>query len=121
MFGTKVSDMQTGITVNDGKISGTLKFIEGGLAESGPLAGDGNFLALHWSDPDEKATSLTVGLDPSASGMEPVECIDDTDRNGVFKISSTDQVLKLTQSDGEHTNEQTFDLSGLTLEEVPTV
>lgn len=113
----KASDMQTGITVTGNKITGTLKYIEGGLSPAGPLSGSGNFLALHWSDPDTQATSLKVGLVPSASGMEPVECIDDTDRNGVFKISSKSQKLKMIQSNSSTTNIQTFDLSGLTLED----
>lgn len=113
----KASDMQSSIVISGNKITGTLKFIEGGLSPAGPLAGDGNFIALHWSDPDTKATSLKVGLVPSASGMDLVECIDDTDRNGVFKVSNTSQKLKIVQTDGEHVNTQTFDLSGLTLED----
>lgn len=68
-------------------ISGKLKFIEGGLSDAGPLAGDGWFVALKWNDPEEGVTSLKVGLVPSASGMEPQECIDDTDRNGVMKVT----------------------------------
>lgn len=108
--------MQTDVAVTGNKITGSLKFIEGGLSPDGPLAGDGHFLALHWSDPDVKATSLKVGLVPSSSGMEPVECIDDTDRNGVFKITSTSQKLVFTQSDGSSINIQKFDLSDLTLE-----
>lgn len=80
-------------------MTGDLNFIEGGLAESGPLAGDGWFVALKWNDPEEGVTSLKVGLVPSASGMEPQECIDDTDRNGVFKISDTlDQSMVIIQS-----------------------
>ena len=110
--------MQSDVTVTDGVISGELKFIEGGLAESGPLAGDGYFIALKWSDPDERATSLKVGLVPSGSGMEPQECIDDPDRNGVFKITpELNQVLKIIQSKDTKKTVQTFDLSGLTFEE----
>lgn len=110
--------MQTGITVTGNKITGTLKYIEGGLSPAGPLAGSGNFLALHWSDPDtSKVDSLKVGLVPSASGMEPVECIDDPDRNGVFKISDKSQKFVIIQSGTGHINQQTFDLSGLTLED----
>lgn len=110
------SDFQTGVTVDGNKIKGTLKYIEGGLSPSGPLAGDGHFIALKWSDPDANATSLTVGLVPSASGMAPVECIDDTDRNGVFKVTSTDQKLVFKQTGAGHTNVQTFDLD-VTLED----
>jgi len=106
--------MQTGVTVANNAITGTLSFIEGGLAASGPLAGDGNFLALQWSDPASDVTSLKVGLDPS-QGTGLVECIDDTDRNGVFKVTSTSQVFKVVQKVGTTEHTQVFDLSGLTL------
>jgi len=115
----KASDMQSDVTVSNGVISGTLHFIEGGLSPSGPLSGDGYFLALKWSDPDESATSLKVGLKPSASGMDLVECIDDTDRNGVFKITDSNaQKFFIVSSNDAHKTTQRFDLSGLTLEEV---
>ena len=105
--------MQSDVTVTGNRISGTLNFIEGGLAP-GTLSGDGYFIALKWSNPDQRATSLLVGLNPSAgSGLQ--ECIDDTDRNGVFKISSTSQKLKIISSNSSKKTEQTFDLSGLVL------
>ena len=108
--------MQSNITINNGKVTGTLKDIENGLSPSGPLAGSGYFIALKWSNIDASATSLKVGLVPSATGMEPQECIDDLDHNGVFKITDkSTQVLKFILSDGEHTEVQTLDLSGLTL------
>ena len=109
--------MQTSITVTGNKITGTLKFIEGGLAPSGPLSGDGYFLALKWSGLDAYTTSLKVGLEPS-EGTGLVECFDDPDRNGVFKITNiAEQELVIIQSDGLHKNAQYFDLSGLTLED----
>ena len=109
------SDFQTSVAVADGKVTGTLKFIEGGLAPSGPLAGDGYFLALKWSDPESKVTSLKVGLEPS-EGTGLVECIGDTDRNGVFKITNKNvQKAVLVQSDGTNINKQVLDLSNLTL------
>lgn len=107
--------MQTDITVTGNNITGTLKFIEGGLADSGPLAGDGYFLALKWSDPADDITSLKVGLAPS-EGTGLVECIEDTDRNGVFKITDKDKqvvVIQQTGSGKQHT--QQLNLSGLTL------
>ena len=100
-------------------MSGTLKFIEGGLdpTPGGVLSGDGYFIALKWSDPDATATSLKVGLKPSASGMDLVECISDTDRNGVFKITDKDrQKLYIVSSNATKSNTQIFDLSNLTLE-----
>ena len=110
-------DFQNGVAVTGNRISGELKFIEGGLSPAGPLAGDGYFLALKWSNPAAGVTSLKVGLVPSSTGMEPVECIDDTDRNGVFKITpELNQVLKVIQSNADHQTTQTFDLRGLTFE-----
>ena len=108
--------MQTDVTVTGNNITGELKFIEGGLAP-GVLSGDGYFLAVKWSEPGEGVTSLKVGLVPSSTGMDLVECIDDPDRNGVFKITDKDnQVLKIVQSGGGRVSIQEFNLSGLTLE-----
>lgn len=113
-----VSSMQSGIEVGENAITGTLKFIEN-FAASGPLAGDGYFLALKWSNIDETANSIKVGLVPSASGMDLVECFDDTDRNGVFKITDKDTqkfVIVVSSESGKQTRME-YDLSGLTLEE----
>ena len=118
--GKKASDLQSDVTVTGDKITGTLKYIEGGLDPSGtgPLAGSGNFLALKWSGGDmaAKDTELWVGLEPSeGSGM--VECLSDPDHNGVFKITDKNaQKVKFIQTDGTHSNVQYFDLSGLTLQ-----
>ena len=52
-------------------------------------------------------------------GTGLVECFDDTDRNGVMKITDKDkQKFVIIQSDGVHRNIQRFDLSALELEEV---
>ena len=96
------------------KITGDLKFIEGGLA-SGTLDGDGWFVALKWTDPDTThgVTSLKVGLRPSATGMDLQECISDLDRNGVFKITPyLGQKLIIEQSNGSgKRTRQVFDLN----------
>lgn len=109
--------MQEDVAVEDGAITGTLKFIEGGIAETGPLSGDGYFLALKFSDLDERATSVKVGLQPSvSSGL--VEIIDDPDKNGVFKISDKDgQKFAVLSSNNYSRTKVLFDLSGLTLED----
>lgn len=109
--------MQTDLAVSGDKITGTLKFIEGGLSPSGPLSGDGYFMALKWENLDTHTNSLKVGLNPSM-GTGLVECFDDPDRNGVFKVDNVGQKLEIIQSDGTHRNVQFYDLSGLTLEEV---
>ncbi len=110
--------MQSNVAIKGDMVTGTLKFIEGGLSPSGPLAGDGYFLAMKWTNPAPTVTSLKVGLVPSASGMEPVECIDDPDRNGVFKVSpNLRQDLVLIQSNGTKTKTQRYTLTGLKLED----
>lgn len=116
-LGYKASQMQTGLSVADGAITGTLKFIQGGIAPSGPLAGDGNFMFLKFVDPNS-ADKVEVGLVPSA-GTGFVEL--DPDMNAVFKVAGeiegVPQVLKVKTTVGTTVKVQTFDLSGLTLNE----
>lgn len=112
----KPSDMQTGIVVADGAITGTLKYIEGGLSSSGPLAGSGNFMALKFIN-NSNADKIEVGLVPSASGMGLVEL--DADMDCVFKVTGeiggVYQILKVVTTVGNIKKTQTFDLIGLTL------
>ena len=109
--------MQSGIEIGENTITGELKYVED-YAESGPLAGSGYYLALKWSNIDETATSLKVGLVPS-QGTGMIECLDDTDRNGVFKITDKDTQkfrIEVTDANGSQTVLE-YDLSGLALEE----
>lgn len=47
-----------------------------------------------------------------------IECFDDPDRNGVFKITDKNsQKVAFIQSDGTHKNVQLYDLSGIELED----
>ena len=109
----KVSDMQENIVVGEDKITGTLKFIKGGIAPSGILAGDGYFMALKFSDVDASATSKKVGLVPSA-GSGLVEL--DSDMNAFMKISDINsQIFEVVITDGTRSGVQKFDLSGLEL------
>lgn len=109
----KVSDMQENIVVADGKITGTLKFVKGGIAPSGILAGDGYFLALKFSEVDASATSKKVGLVPS-EGSGLVEL--DEDMNVFGKITDVNnQIFEVLITDGTRSGIQKFDLSGLEL------
>lgn len=117
LFGKLVSEMQTDVVVKDGAITGTLHYLENGIPEAGFPEGGGYFLALHWSDPDADATSLKVGVQPSSIGMDLVECINDTDRNGVFKITpDLNQRFVMVQSNANGQTRQYFSLDGLTFE-----
>ena len=114
-WGTRVSNMQTGIDIEDGFITGTLKFIQGGIAP-GTLSGDGNFMALKFINDD--ADSVKVGLVPSSTGMDLVEL--DEDMDCVFKVSGevggVQQILKVVTIKDGIEKTQTFDISGLVLE-----
>lgn len=113
-WGTTAAEMQSNVAVANGKITGTLTYLDEGQLVTD--WGAGNFLALQFSDLDENATSVKVGLDPS-QGSGLVEIIDDPDLNGVFKITDKDtQVFKIVSTDGTSTNTQTFDLSELVCE-----
>lgn len=109
-----MSDLQSSVSVSNGAITGTLKYVS-----SGTLAHDwgaGNFLALKFTSIDEDATSVLVGLEPSvSSGL--AELIDDPDKNGVFKITdkNTQKLVVMTRCPGFAKVER-YDLSGLTLQ-----
>ena len=99
-----------------GEITGTLKYIEDGLAPSGYLSGSGNFIALHLEADDWNIyTSVLVGLDPS-QGSGLVEILQDEEKIIVGKINSNEQVFKVVSTDGEFTKTDVYDLSGLVLE-----
>lgn len=111
MWGTPVSDMQSGVTVSGTNITGTLKYLDTGVPAE--YWGAGNFLNLKFTkDPD--ATSIKVGLTNSrGSGMVEL----DADMNAMLKISDKDtQKLKVVQSRTGEEKTWLFDLSGLVCE-----
>lgn len=105
--------MQEDLAVDsdDREITGTLKYLA-----SGQLTvdwGEGNFMALKFTNNDTKVTSIKVGLNPS-QGSGLVEL--DADMDGVFKVSDKDeQVFVIQYTDGRYVQTDTYDLSGLTL------
>ena len=114
MFGTLVSDMQTGVSVSGNSITGTLKELTSGALVD--AHGAGHFVALKFTNIDPSATSVKVGLDPSM-GTGLVEIINDPDKNGAFKVTNKDtQVFKVVTTDGTNTKTDTYTLSGLTLQ-----
>lgn len=110
-WGTKTSDMQSGVTVANGAITGTLtKLTSGQLVTDW---GEGYFLALKFTKNNAKITSIKVGLNPSvSSGLVEL----DSDMLGVFKITDkSTQKFEILVSDGNVSYGMLFDLSGLTL------
>ena len=104
--------MQSDITVTGKRITGTLKFIEGGLSPAGPLSGDGYFMALKFSNAPDGVT-VRVGLNPSM-GTGAVEL--DSDMNAVFKVTSKDQKFEVLYGTGADIVKDVYDLSGLVFE-----
>ena len=114
LFGKQVSELQSDVAVAaDNTISGTLNYVTDYTGFSSKVSEQkGNYVALHWSDPQEGVTSLKVGI---KNGTPMVECINDPDRKGVFRILSTDNVFVIEQSDGTHTRRDEYPLSDVTL------
>ena len=109
VFGTNVSDMQTGISIAENYILGTLKpLTEGQLPE---YWGAGYFIALQFNinDPEITYSDIKVGLN------NPVTL--DEDMNGAFKIESTTQKLKVIVTKGGKEYKTEYDLSKLNLTE----
>lgn len=111
MWGTPVSEMQTGVTVSGQNITGTLKYLDTGVPAE--YWGAGNFLNLKFVK-DSDATSIKVGLTNSrGSGMVEL----DSDMNAMLKISDKiEQKLKVVQSRTGEEKTWIFDLSGLVCE-----
>ena len=97
--------------VADGKISGTLSYLEDG--DIAGYWGPGNFMVLKFTNIDADATSVLVGMEPSmGSGLQ--ELINDPDKNSVFKVTNKDtQRFKVIQKTGSYAKTQYFDLSEL--------
>lgn len=116
--GIGAADIQSDIAINDGEITGELKFIEGGIAP-GTLSGDGYFIGLKFSDFASGLTyaNVKVGLVPSSTGMA-LQTLD-SDKNAVFKITDKkNQKIKVVQADNAgHKNVQFFSLDKLELED----
>lgn len=120
-----VSDLQSNVVVGNNAITGTLNYVEDYTEFSSKASEqEGNYLALTLAGNDFSGlTSVKIGLRPTYKSGEAVdddsglvEIINDPDRNGVFRISSNDQVFKIVQTNGTKTKTQTFSLTGLTLE-----
>ena len=114
--GLTVADCQADdVVVNDGKITGTLKY-----QSTGALAdywGAGYFLALAYSDFPTGVTydKVSVGMYPSmGSGLQNL----DNDKVSVGKVSNKDTQKAIVQyAEGDLIIQQAYDLSGLTLAE----
>lgn len=103
--------MQTSISVSNGEVTGTLKYVD-----SGALAtdwGPGNFIALKFTLPEGvDPEDVKVGVEPSmGTGLLPL----DEDKNAIIKITDKDTQKFIVETfNGAYWDRDTYDLSGLT-------
>lgn len=117
LLGKAASDLQSGIEIGNGKITGTLKYVTGYTGFSGDVSEQsGNYLAVDCSVPNETGVTITCELVGGTHG--PVTL--DDDGILVARITSTSQKLKVTaKKSGEADYTQTYALTDLTLTGAP--
>lgn len=119
LYNHMVFSFQSNVSVIENSITGHLSYVTD-FADSGRLAGSGNYLALHFSDIPEEADSVKAGLEPGY-GAELVEILNSTNNTEVFKILSknTQKFVVETSVNGQVYRKE-FDISGLICEDAPT-
>ena len=104
--------MQTGITIRDGKVLGTLKYVTGYTGFSGDAdEQEGNYLALH-AEGDTGAT-IKVALSGSPAGEKTL----DADGLAIFRVTSPAQTITYTATKNGVTSKKVIRLASITLEE----
>lgn len=113
LLGKSASDLQDGISIVGGVISGTLNYVTGYTGFSGDVSEQsGNYLALR-IDTDDNVDSITVELIGGTVG-HPVTL--DSDRLIVIRITDTDnQSIKVVVNKNGLSQSKTYELTGLTL------
>lgn len=113
-----VGDVQTGITVSDNSISGTLNALDDWIWDpfnfsNGEITqAPYHFIALDFSDNDyEGLMSVTIAVDDGAA----FDLLNDTDKIVILEIDNDANFLVITQSNGYKTYEQLVDLTSLIL------
>lgn len=111
-YGKSVSDLQTGIVVNEDSIAGTLKYVTGYTGFSGdPDEQKGNFIALQFDAPSGATT--TVELLGGKHEGSPVTL--DSDMTAVFQIANKSQKIRVVSSNDGMEIAKTYSLRLLKL------
>lgn len=109
VYGVRVSELQSGITIKDSKISGTLLYKKG-YTGFDSKNGDGNFLALKVNYPDDAEVKTSV-----IGGTTKDKKLPAHDHLLVTKVANNKQKIKLEITQGKYSDWVIYDLSGLTL------
>lgn len=113
LFGKVLSDLQEDIEIDDGSITGTLKYVDDYTGFSGDQAlQSGNYIAIHASVPEVDDATITVKV------TNPV--VLDEDGIAVLRIAdkSSQTITVVASKEGYESVTKVFDLSGLTCDEV---
>ena len=118
-----IGDLQENVEINDGQITGTLKYVSGYTGFSGdPEEQEGNYLALHFdcSDPDADGATISALLTNGTVG-HPVTL--DSDGILICRISDkTTQTIEVVASkEGYADVKKVYELVGLECEPAPNV
>lgn len=113
LLGKELTDLQSGVSIGQDAIAGTLKYVTGYTGFSGdPAEQEGHYIALH-IDTDVEADSIVSELIGGDHG--PVEL--DSDRTIIIRIKNKQQKIKIVaKKEGYPDVERTYNLAGLTLE-----
>lgn len=113
LLGKELTDLQSGVSIGQDAITGTLKYVTGYTGFSGdPAEQEGHYLVLH-IDTDAEADSIVAELIGGDHG--PVEL--DSDRTLITRIKNKQQKIKIVaKKEGYPDVERTYNLAGLTLE-----
>ena len=113
LFGKTVSDLQENVSIGNGAITGTLKYVTGytGFSSDTEMQ-SGNYLVIHAVDAN--ADSVTVEVVGGTSGPRTL----DSDGIIVLRIANKDTqtVRVISYKDGVSKDTKTYSLTGLTLE-----
>ena len=111
LFGKVASDLQSNITINEGVISGTLKYISDYSAAG--FTGDeksGNFLALKFTPVTGATTTVEV-----LGGLHGASTLD-ADGLIVCRIMNTNQQIKVVTTKNSQSSTYIYSLAGLVLQ-----
>ena len=113
LLGKELTDLQSGVSIGQDAIAGTLKYVTGYTGFSGdPAEQEGHYLVLH-IDTDTEADSIVAELIGGDHG--PVEL--DSDRTLITRIKNKQQKIKIVaKKEGYPDVERIYNLAGLTLE-----
>ena len=111
IFDVPVNNFQSGLTVANGAITGTLTKTN---AFASPW-GEGYFMALKVPEADITNYDVYVGIDPT-EGSGPAKL--DSDKDALIKVTNKATqkfYVRIASKDGKFSKRTDYDLSGLTL------